>query len=114
MPLALSMIQFTRRGSRSARAAIDAGSTAYGAEQTGRVSRRAVRLDPLDRHDDGVARLRAFDVERSGLGIRTLPHLFAVPVNAGRINGLRHDPVAGPDPSAGGCANERCCKNAPA
>ena len=30
---ALSMIQFTRRGSRSARAAIDDGSTAYGASR---------------------------------------------------------------------------------
>ena len=98
VPFALSMIQLTRRGSRSTRATIDAGSTVYGASRLPEYAGRAIGLDLLDRDDEHVARLGAFDEERPGLRIRTLRDLLAVPVGARRIDRLGDHAVARLDP----------------
>ena len=94
------------RPRHAARLAIDArgdGGRIDGVrrEQAAGVRRRAVGLQLLDHDDQDVARLCALDVERAGLRIPARRDALAVPVGARRVDRLRDNAIAGPDPQRG-------------
>src|SRR2546421_9293450 len=59
---------------------------------------RAVGPDPLEAHTEGVAPLRALDVERPGLRVAAFRDVVPVPVVAAGVDGPGADDVAARDP----------------
>ena len=67
-------------------------------EQAARIGLVSIERNAVDRHDQQVAWLRAFDVERPGLGVGPGRHAAAVPVRATGVDGLGDDTIARLDP----------------
>ena len=99
VPAALSICQFTRRGSRSCRVAIGRGIGRIRRQQAARIRRRAVGLDLLDASRPGCRRARP-PRRRTARSADSVPCARGLPSQSTPrgVDGPGDDAVAGLDP----------------
>ena len=94
------------RGSGTKKAGVDRVRR----EDIERKSELAIRLDAFDRHDERVARLGTFDVERPGLRVSRRRDHLRLGVVACRVDRRCDHAIPGRMRNTGGCANENVLK----